>query len=56
MKRLVEEHRLLDQQIQEMCQDPASNPLHIQRLKKSKLMLKDEIIKLRSRYLPDIIA
>jgi len=28
----------------------------LQRLKKRKLALKDEIIKLRSRILPDIIA
>ena len=56
IRRLVEQHRQLDHQIRDMSADPAASPLHIQRLKKRKLTLKDEITKLRSQYLPDIIA
>jgi hypothetical protein len=56
MRLLMEQHRQLDHQIQDMSSDPAASPLHIQRLKKRKLILKDEISKLRSQYLPDIIA
>jgi hypothetical protein len=33
-----------------------SEPLRIQRFKKKKLVIKDEIAKLRSRIIPDIIA
>jgi hypothetical protein len=56
MRRLIEQHRQLDHQIRDMSADPVASQLNIQRLKKRKLILKDEIIKLRSQYLPDIIA
>jgi hypothetical protein len=39
-----------------MAETSPFNQLQIQRLKKRKLMLKDQIIKLESKLLPDIIA
>ena len=36
--------------------DPAQDRLQLQRLKKRKLMLKDQIQRLRARLIPDIIA
>ncbi|HEY3919402.1 MAG TPA: YdcH family protein [Stellaceae bacterium] len=53
---LKAEHRDLDEAIDRLAgQVPASN-LHLQRLKKRKLSLKDLIAKLENSLLPDIIA
>ena len=49
-------HRDLDEVIQRMSETAPFNQLQIQRLKKRKLLLKDQIIKLESKLLPDIIA
>ena len=49
-------HRILDDQILALQADPAINQLAIQRLKKQKLSLKDEISCLQISLLPDIIA
>ena len=51
---LRSEHRDLDELIRR-TQSPADQLL-VQRLKKRKLKLKDEILKLESKLLPDIIA
>ena len=56
LEELRTEHRDLDAAIQSMSQTPPFNQLQIQRLKKRKLVLKDQIIKLESQLLPDIIA
>ena len=53
---LREEHRDLDTAICALECAPSPNPLQLQRLKKRKLALKDEIRVLASRVLPDIIA
>lgn len=56
LSRLVAEHRELDQQIVELEAAPHADQLQIKRLKKRKLVLKDRIISLEDRLLPDIIA
>ena len=50
------EHRDLDSAIEQLGKVLPFDQLKLQRLKKRKLFLKDEIAKLRSRILPDIIA
>ena len=54
--RLEEEHRDLDQAIQTMEERMPYDRLTIQRLKKRKLSLKDQITELHETILPDIIA
>ena len=56
LHQLESEHRDLDDVIERLGEDKPFDQLKLQRLKKRKLALKDEIIKLRSRILPDIIA
>ena len=53
---LLAEHRDLDDTIDRLADDLTVNQLQIQRLKKRKLSLKDQITRLESRLLPDIIA
>lgn len=58
-EKLVElehEHRDLDEIIDKLMNTPPIDLLQIQRLKKKKLALKDQIQKIRSAILPDIIA
>ena len=50
------EHSDLDAVIERLGEDLPFDQLKLQRLKKRKLALKDEVTKLRSRILPDIIA
>ena len=50
------EHSDLDAVIERLGEDLPFDQLKLQRLKKRKLILKDEIANLRSRILPDIIA
>ena len=50
------EHSDLDAVIERLGEDLPFDQLKLQRLKKRKLILKDEMAKLRSRILPDIIA
>lgn len=50
------EHRDLDSVIERLGEVSPFDQLKLQRLKKRKLVLKDEMAKLRSRILPDIIA
>lgn len=50
------EHRDLDDVIDHLIETRPFDQLQIQRLKKRKLSLKDQISKLESRLLPDIIA
>lgn len=56
IQQLESEHRDLDDVIERLSEDKPFDQLRLQRLKKRKLVLKDEIIKLRSQILPDIIA
>jgi hypothetical protein len=50
------EHHDLDEVIQRLDGTPGQDRLQLQRLKKRKLLLKDQIQKLRDRLIPDIIA
>ena len=50
------EHHDLDSVIERLGEVLPFDQLKLQRLKKRKLVLKDEMAKLRSRILPDIIA
>ena len=53
---LKTEHRDLDDVIARITEQRPFDQLQIQRLKKRKLMLKDQISKIESELLPDIIA
>jgi hypothetical protein len=50
------EHRSLDAQIRLLSSEPTGDQLEIARLKRQKLMLKDEIQRLLDSSVPDIIA
>lgn len=50
------EHGDLDYIIATLSQDPVHDELRLRRLKKRKLMLKDQIALLKDRLIPDIIA
>jgi len=56
VSELKEEHRDLDDSIMALVAGTVRDQLQIQRLKRKKLMLKDEIAKLEDQLLPDIIA
>ncbi|MEG3618430.1 YdcH family protein [Magnetovibrio sp. PR-2] len=56
LEELKTEHRDLDDVIRRLSEDAAPDMLQIQRLKKRKLMIKDQITKLESGSIPDIIA
>ncbi|MBL4837031.1 MAG: DUF465 domain-containing protein [Kordiimonadaceae bacterium] len=51
-----QEHRDLDDAIELILRAGTFDALQVQRMKKRKLMLKDEVEKLQSLLLPDIIA
>jgi len=53
---LKTEHRDLDDVIARITEQRPFDQLQIQRLKKRKLMLKDQISRIESELLPDIIA
>jgi hypothetical protein len=50
------EHRDLDEIIARLAEKAPFDLLQLQRLKKRKLLLKDQITRLESQLLPDIIA
>lgn len=50
------EHRDLDDVINTLMADPDFDQIKVGRLKKRKLALKDQIVALRGRLIPDIIA
>ena len=59
MRRLEElrtEHRDLDDVIARVTEEAPFDQVRVQRLKKRKLMLKDQITHIESMLLPDIIA
>ncbi len=54
--QLRQEHRDLDDAIAALITSGSTDMLQIQRLKKKKLMLKDEIQRIEDDIVPDIIA
>jgi hypothetical protein len=56
LQALEIEHHDLDDVIDRLAGDPSQDRLQLQRLKKRKLFLKDQIQRLRARLIPDIIA
>lgn len=56
LETLRDEHRELDRMIDRMRAEHVVNQLAVQRLKKRKLLIKDQILKVSSQLLPDIIA
>ena len=56
LAELQSEHRDLDDVIARITGDGPFDQLQVQRLKKRKLLLKDQIAQLESELLPDIIA
>jgi len=49
-------HRELDDRISKLVEEGPFDQIQMQRLKKEKLQLKDEIAEIESQLLPDIIA
>ena len=56
LAELKTEHRDLDDVITHLTETAPFDQLQVQRLKKRKLALKDQIARLESQLLPDIIA
>ena len=56
LQALEVEHHDLDDVIDRLVIEPGQDRLQLQRLKKRKLLLKDQIQRLRTRLIPDIIA
>lgn len=56
IQQLRVQHRDLDDAIDALLNSGTTNMLQIKRLKKQKLMLKDQIAKFEDEILPDIIA
>ena len=56
LEALKAEHRRLDDQIQLLSAEPIGDQLEIARLKRRKLMLKDQIQQAMDASVPDIIA
>ena len=56
LNSLKAEHRQLDEQIELLRSSGTTDQLELARLKKRKLMLKDQIELLHDRAVPDIIA
>ncbi|HSD34492.1 MAG TPA: DUF465 domain-containing protein [Alphaproteobacteria bacterium] len=56
LEELRSEHRDLDDVIRRLVESGPYDQIQMQRLKKRKLVLKDQIAQLESKLLPDIIA
>ncbi len=56
LESLRQEHRDLDDVIARLTEKAPFDQLQLQRLKKRKLVLKDLMLQLESRLIPDIIA
>jgi len=50
------EHRDLDVAIQHLAKDPAHDQLQLTRLKRRKLLLKDQIARIEREIDPDVLA
>ena len=49
-------HRALDEEITQLAASPYQNQLLLQRLKKEKLRIKDDIVLLKDDLIPDLDA
>ena len=56
LAHLETEDRDLDDVITHIAETPAFDQLKVQRLKERRMMIRDEIVKLHGKILPDIIA
>ena len=56
LRQLRIEHRDLDEVIERLALDMHTDELQMRRLKKRKLMLKDQIQRLQSQAIPDLNA
>lgn len=56
LKELRIQHRQLDQQIIDLHPNSAFDSLELRRMKKHKLILKETIVKLQSKLIPDLNA
>jgi hypothetical protein len=56
VEALRAEHRELDERIRALSSEPTGDQLQIARLKRRKLMLKDQIQRVLDSSTPDIIA
>ncbi|MEE8189516.1 MAG: DUF465 domain-containing protein [Kiloniellales bacterium] len=56
LAQLKSEHRDLDDVIAQIAETAPYDQIQVKRLKKRKLMLKDQITQIESKLLPDIIA
>jgi hypothetical protein len=56
LRQLRIEHRDLDQVISQLALDIRTDEVQMRRLKKRKLLLKDQIAKLESQAIPDLNA
>ena len=56
LRQLRIEHRDLDQVISRLAMDIHTDEVQMRRLKKRKLLLKDQITKLESQAIPDLNA
>ena len=56
LEALREEHHALDERIRTLSSEPTGDQLEIARLKRRKLMLKDQIERMIDSSVPDIIA
>jgi len=56
LEGLRAEHRVLDEKIDAITSDNKFDDVEIHRLKKRKLMIKDQMTRIESGLLPDIIA
>jgi hypothetical protein len=56
LESLKAEHRELDEQIRLLSSEPTGDQLELARLKRRKLMLKDQIERIIDSSVPDIIA
>ena len=56
LKELRVAHRDLDSMIIHLSEDPSTDQLHLRRLKRRKLYIKDNITRMESALIPDLNA
>lgn len=56
LAEVTQEHRDLDTAIARLTGDPAQDELQLRRLKRRKLLLKDQITRLMRQLDPDVLA